>query len=149
MNDYFFAYGTNISSEELQKHCEGAELIGFGMLNNYALEFRGYNDHAIAHIFKKKNEVIPVAVWKLPPESRYTIDNFEKFPYLYKHEKVKAIINGKKIKGIVYILKQNLPLGIPNKEYLNSLRQAYKTASFDEYYINSALERSKIANLEK
>ncbi len=145
---YFFAYGTNISKDILTKNCPGAELVGYGMLNNYVLEFRGYNNHAIANLAKQKNEVLPVAVWDMPPESRYTIDNFEKFPYLYKHKRVKAVINGKKIKGIIYILKQELPHGTPSEDYLQTLRNAYQSAEFDEYYINSALERNKKYNQE-
>ena len=143
MNKYFFAYGTNIAQSELDKHCPGAILLGYGMLNNYMLEFRGYSEHAIAHITKKKGEVIPVTIWELPPESKYTIENYEKFPYIYKKQKVKAIMNGTKIKGIIYLTKQDLPQGMPSEEYLNTLREAYIQADFDEYYINSALERLK------
>ena len=143
MGKYFFAYGTNIAQSELDKHCPGATLIGYGMLNNYMLEFRGYTGHAIAHLAKKKGEVLPVTIWELPPESKYTIENYEKYPYLYKKVKLKAIMNGKKIKGIVYLTKQELPESMPSEEYLQALRQAYIEADFDEYYINSALERLK------
>lgn len=143
MSKYFFAYGTNITQTELDKHCPGATLVGYGMLNNYRLEFRGYSGHAIAHLAKKKGEVLPVTIWELPPESKYTIENYEKFPYIYKKEKIKALMNGKKVKGIVYLNKQELPQGMPSEEYLNALKQAYAEVDFDEYYINSALERLK------
>jgi len=143
MSEYFFAYGTNISQDELNKHCPGAVLIGYGMLNNYMLEFRGYTGHAIAQICKKKGEVLPVAIWELPPESRYTIENYEKFPYLYKRQKAKAVLRGQKVTGIIYINKQDLPVSEPDEKYLAVLRQAYKQADFDEYYIDSALQRIK------
>ena len=143
MSKYFFAYGTNISQTELNKHCPGAEMVGHGMLNGFMLEFRGYDGHGVAHIVRKKGEVLPITIWDLPPESRYTIENYEKFPYIYKRVKAKAIMNGKKVAGIMYLTKQELPLGMPSEGYLNALKQAYAEADFDEYYITSALERVK------
>ncbi|MBQ7977023.1 MAG: gamma-glutamylcyclotransferase [Clostridia bacterium] len=141
MEKYFIAYGTNIKADELAKSYPGAKILGYGFLHNYALEFVGYDEHAIATVTKKKGVMTPVAVWEFPKELRSTLTNFEDFPYLYKRIKVTAYVGGKtKMRGEIYVTKQNLRHGTPSKEYLEALREAYREAGFDEKMLDEALK---------
>lgn len=140
MADYMFAYGTNILEEEMHVHCPNAIFRGFGVLQGYTLSFCGYTEHAVANLRKQKGASINVAVWEMSPEDYYTIDNFEKFPYLYKREKVSVQLYGEKIKGNVYVLKQNLPSNMPSEEYLNFLKDCYKRAKLSLDVINNAIQ---------
>lgn len=134
-----FAYGTNISSSEMLSHSEDVVFIGYGELPNYALRFRGFPNHAVATIEKQKGKTLPIAIYDLAPKARFTLENFEKFPYAYKKEKVKAFLNGKPIKGYVYTLKLNLEPQMPNYQYIKKLRLAYFEAGFDDVTINEAI----------
>ena len=82
-----FAYGTNISQEQMLSHCPNAVLLGYGTLLNYELKFQGFRKHAIANLVKKRGAELPIAVYELEPEGRFTIDNYEKFPYNYAKKK--------------------------------------------------------------
>ncbi len=137
-----FAYGTNISKSEMTKHSPNCVFIGYGELQNFALRFQGFDNHAIATLEKLKGAVLPVAIYDLTPIDRFTIDNLETFPYSYKKIKAKATLNGKTIKGFVYVLKANLPTGKPSKEYVKALRMAYFQSDFDDKYIEDALQNS-------
>lgn len=135
-----FAYGTNISQEQMLSHCPNAVLLGYGTLLNYELKFQGFRKHAIANLVKKRGAELPIAVYELEPEGRFTIDNYEKFPYNYAKKKAVAILNGQKIKGYIYVLKKKLEGGIPSDAYLNALRAAYWEADMDPVYIDNALK---------
>lgn len=138
-NITLFAYGTNILQEEMKSHSPTAVFIGYGELLNFRLVFQGFQGHAIANIKPEKGVNLPIAIYDLTPADRFTIDNFEKFPYAYERVLAKAILNGKVIKGFVYLLKLNLPAGVPNDEYLKALRMSYFEADFDDKYIDEAL----------
>lgn len=138
-NITLFAYGTNISQTEMKSHSENAVFIGYGELQNYALKFRGFQDHAIATLEKKKGEKVPIAIYDLTQSDRFTLDNFEKFPYAYVRKTVKVNLNGKTLKGNIYVLKIKLEPNIPNEEYIKALRLAYFEAGFDDKPIDDAL----------
>ena len=138
-NITLFAYGTNISQTEMKSHSQNAVFIGYGVLENYALKFRGFQDHAIATLQKQKGASVPIAIYDLTQADRFTMDNFEKFPYAYVRKKVKGNLNGKIIKGNIYILKIKLEPNIPNSEYIKALRLSYFEAGFDDKPIDDAI----------
>ena len=92
MTDFMFAYATNIDAEEMHKHCPNAIFRGSGVLEGFKLVFSGYTGHAIATLKKQKGSSVNVIAWEMSPEDYYTIDNYEKFPYLYHKEKVSVVI---------------------------------------------------------
>ncbi len=139
MEIHFIAYGTNIKTSELAKAFPEVKILGYTYLNNYALEFVGYDGHAIATLSKKRGAKTPVAVWDFPEELRYTIANYEPFPYLYKKKKVSVKIGKNKLYGYIYLNKQKLRHGKPSEDYLQVLRDGYKEAGFDEKLIDTAL----------
>lgn len=147
MNDrdkiIFFAYGTNIAQKEMLSHCENSVLLGYGKLLDYELHFQGYKRHGVASVSKKRGAELPVAIYEMQPEGRFTIDNFEKFPYKYKRVKAVASFNGEKIKGQIYVLKQRLPDNMPSEAYIRSLKSAYWEADFDATIIDKALAEIK------
>ena len=135
-----FAYGTNVSQTEMKGHSQNAVFIGCGEINNMALKVRGFQGHAIATLEKQKGAKVPVAIYDITQTDRFTMDNFEKFPYAYIRKKVKANLNGKIIKGNIYILKLKLEPNLPNDEYLKALRLAYFEAGFDDKPIDDAIK---------
>ena len=140
MEKYFIAYGTNIKVEELSKSFPEAKIVSYGFIKNYALEFVGYDGHAIATAVKKRGEKLPVAIWDFPKEMRYTLTNFEPFPYLYERKAVTAHVGKMKFRGEIYITKQKLRHGKPSEEYLNTLKEAYVEAGFDPKMLDIAIE---------
>ena len=143
MGNYLFAYATNISEAEMHKHCPNAVFRGYGVLSGYRLDFCGYTGHAIANLSAQKGSAVNVAVWEMMPEDYYTIGNFEQFPYMYKREKATVLLYGHKIKGEVYLLRQQLQQGLPNDDYYKVLRDAYIEAGLPLDVLEQALERVK------
>ena len=134
-----FAYGTNIGQTEMHSHSEDSVFIGYGHIDNFALRFRGFANHGIATLEKKKGARVPVAIYDMPQKARLTLDNFEKFPYAYKKMKIKAVFNEKPITGFVYVLKLKLPPQMPTTDYIKALRLGYFVAHLDDTPINDAI----------
>ncbi len=128
---YYIAYGSNINKRILLSMIPEAKIVSYGYLEGYKLNFVGYDGHAIATINKSRKSKVPVAIWDFPLELRYAISNFEKYPYMYQRKAVKVNIGDKKIKGDVYIPKQQLDFGKPSKEYLDVLKEGYIVGGFD------------------
>ena len=141
MNRYFIAYATNIKADELTKSIPEAKIISYGYVKNYALQFVGYDGHAIATVVKKFGAKLPVAIWDFPIEMRNMLTNYEQFPYLYERKKVTAHVGKFKMRGEIYVTKQNLRFGTPSEEYLQTLKKAYSEAGFDPNLIDEALKR--------
>ena len=139
MKKYFIAYATNIKADELTKSVPEAKIISYGYVKNYCLQFVGYDGHAIATAVKKRGEKLPVAVWDFPIEMRNMLTNFEQFPYLYERKKVTAHVGKFKMRGEIYVTKQDLRYGTPSEEYLEALKKAYKEAGFNTQLIEKAL----------
>lgn len=135
-----FCYGTNVARQQILSRTNDAEFLGYGTITDFVLRFRGFREHAIATLEKQKGSTLPVAVFQLTPEGRFGLDNFEPFPYNYTKIKTTALLDGKRIKGYVYVLKQKLLPGIPSKRYLDALRSAYFEADFDNEIIDQAIE---------
>lgn len=135
-----FCYGTNVAKQQMLSRSNGAEFLGYGTMNDFGLRFRGFRDHAVATLERQKGNTLPVAAFRLTQEGRFGLSNFEPFPYNYTRVKTSALLNGKRIKGYVYVLKQKLLPGIPNKNYLDALRAAYFEADFDNDIIERAIE---------
>ena len=143
MEKYFIAYGTNIKAEELAKSYPEAKIISYGYVKNYTIEFVGYDGHAIATATKKHGQRMPVAIWDFPKEMRYTLSNFEQFPYLYQRKTVVAHVGKLKFRGEIYVTKQQLRNGIPSDNYLKTLKEAYLEAGFDPNIIDIALKNQR------
>ena len=143
MEDFMFAYATNTNETEMHKHCPNAIFRGYAKLEGYEMIFSGYTGHAVATLKKQKGKSVDVAVWEMTPEDYYTIDNFEKFPYLYHKEKATVEVLGRKIKGFVYLLKQKLPQSLPSDEYLAQLRKSFDDAGWEHDSINNALSEAQ------
>ncbi len=148
-NFIIFSYGTNIAKQQMLSRSNGAEFLGYGTLNDFTMRFRGFRDHAVATLERQKGCVLPVSIFSLTPEGRFGLNNFEPFPYPYIKIKTTAFLDGKRIKGYVYVLKQKLLPGIPNKKYMDALRAAYFEADFDSSIIDQALEEVKQTTKEE
>ena len=141
MEKYFIAYGTNIKADELAKSFPEAKILSYGYVKNYTVQFVGYDGHAIVTAVKKRGEKMPVAIWDFPKNMRYTLSNFEQFPYLYERKSVTAHVGKMKMRGEIYVTKQKLRYGKPSEKYLQTLKNAYVEAGFDPQILDDALAK--------
>ena len=61
----YVAYGSNLNIRQMKYRCPGAKLYGRGVIEDYALQFKGQPHGAFATIAPKEGASVPVRA--IPP----------------------------------------------------------------------------------
>lgn len=71
----YFAYGSNINLDQMERRCPNAEVVGPVTLNGYRLLFRGgYPNHGVATIAPDPTKQVKGLLWRLTPECEQSLD---------------------------------------------------------------------------
>lgn len=140
----YIAYGSNLNLEQMRRRCPTAEVVGKSTLHGWRLRFRGGAHSAVATIEKSKDFSVPVLVWQIQPGDELALDRYEGFPFLYRKEMLRLIVEGKKVSAMVYIMNNvGRPYGIPSVGYYDTIFQGYQSAGFDTEILSQAAQASK------
>ena len=75
----YFAYGSNLSKEQMRDRCPGARPVQAFVLNGYELTLRG-----VANIEEFEGSQVVGALYDLTQDDEAELDKYESFPTLYK-----------------------------------------------------------------
>ncbi len=140
---FYIAYGSNLNLTQMAHRCPTAEVVGQTTMKDWRLMFRGANGSAVATIERNPGYHVPVLVWKLRPQDEQALDRYEGWPYLYRKETLKIILNDRQISAMAYIMnEENHPYGTPSAGYLETIMTGYKSAGFDESILHQAADES-------
>lgn len=78
MSRFYFAYGSNLSLEQMQKRCPGSEPLRSHRLPGYRLVLRG-----VANIELSQGAEIHGAIYSITESDERILDGYEGFPTLY------------------------------------------------------------------
>lgn len=118
----YFAYGSNISKEQMQRRCPNAVAVGVYVLGDSKLIFRGVADCAYA-----KGSECHGVVWKITQECERALDQFEgveRGTYRKEYAPLNEPYEGE-IELLFYVMNSD---GIypPTQAYLDRIIQGYK-----------------------
>ena len=130
---YYFAYGSNLHHQQMQKRCHGCNFIKKMILHNYDLTFR--SKYGAADIEKKNGRKVYGGLYIISKSAEKKLDIYEEYPTLYKKKYFKY--QGKKI--MTYIMPKKTKLVPPTKRYINIIKQVYKDCKLNIRSLNSAL----------
>ena len=131
---YYLANGSNLNTKQMKHRCPNAKKVGAFMLDGYELEFRIY-----LTIVPKKDGVVPIGVWVIDKEDELSLDIYEGYPTFYRKEEIGFSLNGKKEKGIIYIMNDVRGKNAPSEIYLKTCLEGYRDFDFDIRYLKAAL----------
>lgn len=137
----YLAYGSNLNLPQMAYRCPTAEILGAAELHGYDLKFRGGDGHAVATV-EPGDGSVPALLWKLRPQDEAALDRYEGWPRLYRKETVEVEAGGKPVTAMVYIMNGGYDLGSPFAGYLDTIRDGYHSAGFDEAVLDLAVARS-------
>ena len=86
---------------------------------------------------KKKNFLVPGALFEISRSDEKKLDVYEEFPILYK--KYFFYYYGKKI--MTYIMNNKTSFRYPTVRYLNTIKRGYKDCKLDIKYLEKALNQ--------
>lgn len=145
---YYATYGSNLNIRQMKMRCPGARIIGTSVIENYQLLFKGSKTGSYLTIEPKDGAKVPVAVWEVIRTDEMALDRYEGYPnFYYKKEmilNVKGIVTGKmRIRtAFIYIMHEELALGMPSSFYVKTCLEGYQTFGFDERYLYDAIKIS-------
>lgn len=142
----YIAYGSNLNLEQMKRRCPAAEVVGTAVLRDWRLWFRGGNGSAVATVEREKGQEVPVLVWRIQPKDETALDRYEGFPFLYRKETLRVLLNDRRVYAMAYIMNEKgRPYGTPSPGYLHTICEGYDSAGFDVGILRDAVKNSKEA----
>ena len=128
----YVAYGSNLNKRQMSYRCPGAKVITTGIIENHRLVYRGSKTGAYATIIPCEGESVQVAIWQINKTHEIALDRYEGFPSFYykKMINVKAF-NGYNFEAMVYIMRDDAPVGRPSEYYLDVCAEGYLDCGLD------------------
>ena len=133
----YFAYGSNLHHFQMKRRCKDSFFIKKINLKDFRLTFR--SKYRAADIEKKKNSLVPGALFEISKSDEKRLDVYEDFPFLYK--KYYFLYYGKKV--MTYTMVKKSEFCFPTKRYLNIVKKGYKDCNLDKRFLIRALNEKK------
>ena len=133
----YFAYGSNLNHFQMKKRCKDSVFLKKFVLKGYSLNFR--SRYRAADIEKKRNSIVPGALYEISKSDEKKLDVYEDFPILYKKMYFKYY--NKKV--MAYIMNKKTQFRYPTEKYLNVIKQGYKDCKLDNKFLIKALRSNK------
>lgn len=139
---YYFAYGSNMNLDQMEKRCPGAKPIAQGFLDGYELAFhRRYLD-----IVPREGGVVWGVIWEISKENEIALDFYEGYPEFYIKENVNIMVpsEGYEVEdALVYIMApQHKNPQPPTEDYLNGVLLGCQQNEITEDYVKRAYRDS-------
>ena len=129
----YFAYGSNLHHFQMKRRCKDSLFIKTITLKNFTLTFR--SKYRAADIQKKKNSIVPGALYEISKSDEKKLDKYEDYPILYK--KIYFYYYSKKI--MTYYMPIKTSFKFPTDRYLNIIKQGYKDCKINQNYLKKIL----------
>ena len=133
----YFAYGSNLNHFQMKRRCKDSFFLKKYELKDYRLNFR--SKYRAADIEKKKNSIVPGALFEISKSDEKKLDVYEDFPILYTKMYFKYF--NKRV--MTYLMVKKTKFRYPTERYLNIIKQGYKDCKLDKKYLIKALNSNK------
>jgi gamma-glutamylcyclotransferase (GGCT)/AIG2-like uncharacterized protein YtfP len=122
---FYFAFGSNMDTAQMERRCPGSVVVGRGRLDGYALVFDGKSkkwNGAAANAVPKKGGSVWGTLYEVAPAHLDSLDRFEGIQLgLYHRETVKVERPGYgEVEAVSYVRDAG-KLGAPNVRYLYAM----------------------------
>ena len=141
MNDkWYFAYGSNLKKERLNKRIGFLKDTQRAILVNYELTFaKGYDGHISgkADVRQKHGSFVKGAVYLVSEEQLDSLDGPEGVTMgVYERKSITVEINGNPTPAVMYVMKKEICPLKPSEEYLSFILEGLGEHGYDESVIN-------------
>ena len=135
---YYLAYGSNLNLKEMKHRCPFSKVVGTLYLSNFKLSFKGEVNRFLT-IESKEGSIAPIGIFKVNKLFIKSLDKYEGYPYLYDKKEIEFELNGKKVKGLIYIMNDEFDYVLPDYYYFKRCEVGYNDFNFDKSYLYEAL----------
>ena len=133
----YFAYGSNLNHFQMKRRCKDSIFLKKFELKGYKLNFR--SKYRAADIEKKRNSIVPGALYEITKSDEKKLDLYEDFPTLYNKMYFKYYNQN----VMTYIMNKKTQFRYPTEKYLNVIKQGYRDCKLDDKFLIKALRSNK------
>lgn len=133
----YFAYGSNLSHQQMPRRCPGYKFVGRGVLHDYILIFDGYSTNwqgAVANVIPKPKSRVMGGLYLLTPEQLNKLDQYEELGIKYNRQILIVEASNKKMVNACVYLRPPLTIGRPSEDYINTIKEGYRNCGIEDTY---------------
>jgi gamma-glutamylcyclotransferase len=132
---YYFAYGSNMDTPQMQQRLEAVRIVGQARFKGYRLVFDKISKDRTgkANLLKDEQSEVWGVVYEMTDEQMRKLDSFERG---YDRAKVEVELdNGKRLQVYTYISEKRDPSLRPKTEYVNTIINGANKHGLPKEYI--------------
>lgn len=136
----YFAYGSNMSHNEIRQKCPHGKFLKRAYVKNHKLVFDGHSkkrDGAVANIIESEGNVVWGGLFEIIEDDLKALNHYE--GYLYSYDRKTVTVNddqGNSCEAIVYY-REGATLGAPSESYRALVIEGAKDCNLPGDYIES------------
>jgi gamma-glutamylcyclotransferase len=135
---YYFAYGSNMSHQEMQEWCPGSKFIKRVILKGYKLVYDGHSKNragAVANIIISSNSDVYGGLFEINSEDLSSLDRKEGCPNFYDRMKIDVKNGENNTYEAIFYFREGEIKDKPNPLYQKIVIQGAKDCSLPDNYI--------------
>ena len=146
MKTLYFAYGSNMSHDQMRKKCPGSRFIKKTYLKRFEFVYDGYSNSrngAVANIVHSEKDVVWGGLFEINDEDLDKLDRREGYPISYNRKKVEVRDeDGNSYNSIVYF-REAEKIGKPHQDYRDILLKGAKDCDLPVDYVKDFLKKGE------
>ena len=142
---YYFAYGMNTNSRNMELRGDHHVQVGTGTLPDFELAFKFHCD-----VVRAPGIGVEGVIWHVTQRGLTILDEREGYPDYYDRQVmwIKSHEGGA-VKAWVYVMSHASDLAPPNEGYLNTVVEGYREHGLSTRQIELALDKSETEYYER
>jgi cation transport regulator ChaC len=142
----YFAFGSNLSREQMRERCPGAIELGCAFAEGFRLSFASHSltwGGGVATLLRETGARTPGLLFSLTREDRDALDKREGHPFSYLRTRIRVRdARGRYCAAETYLLPDDEPQSIPSRAYIQHIWQAYAALGFEQALLMNAVART-------
>lgn len=143
----YFAYGSNMNTNQMAFRCPDAEVVEAVRLNGYRLTFRtNGSGNGVATILPEPGSHVDGVLWQISRRDEQHLDHYEGFPHLYGKEPVTIMDQlGNRREVMAYTMNQpyrDVP-AMPSVSYLEGILRGCRQNGIETRTVLKAVQRTQ------
>lgn len=131
----YFAYGSNLSVEQMAARCPAARPVALGYVRGYRLAFAGCSrtwGGGVATLVAHDGEWVEGLIYRMTWADLFALDRCEGHPWVYQREHLLIGEDDRKRRRRAWVYIKPVHFEIPpSREYLGLIQTAYRRFNFD------------------